>query len=90
MGMVLSAATILSVIAYIDASHAVHEDHKSHTGCIISLGQGPIYCKSGTQRINTKSSTESELVGLTDSASPVLWTRNFLIAQGYNLYASLV
>ena len=81
---------MLQVLAYIDASHAVHEDHKGHTGTIISLGRGPIYAKSGSQRINSKSSTESELIGLSDSASQVIWTRNFLLSQGYSVKASTV
>jgi hypothetical protein len=81
---------MLQVLAYIDASHAVHDDHKGHTGTIISLGRGPIYAKSGAQRINSKSSTESELIGLSDSASQVIWTRNFLVSQGYSVKASTV
>ena len=90
LGIVISATTMIQVLGYIDASHAVHEDHKGHTGCIISLGRGPIYAKSGSQRINSKSSTESELIGLSDSASQVLWTRNFLISQGYTVGPSAV
>ena len=90
LGIVLSATSILQVLAYIDASHAVHEDHKGHTGTIISIGRGPIYAKSGSQRINSKSSTESELIGLSDSASQVIWTRNFLLSQGYSVKASTV
>ena len=31
----------------------------------------------------TKSSTEAELVGLSDGLSQSLWLRNFLIGQGY-------
>ena len=31
----------------------------------------------------TKSSTEAELVGLSDGLSQALWLRNFLICQGY-------
>jgi hypothetical protein len=30
-----------------------------------------------------KSSTESELIGLSEGLPQVIWTRNFLIAQGY-------
>lgn len=89
-GIVLDAEKVLQVIAYIDASHAVHLDHKSHTGCVLSLGRGPIYVKSSSQKINTKSSTESELVGLSDSITQVIWTRNFLIEQGYDMGPSTV
>ena len=90
LGIVLEADKLLSVIAYIDASHAIHENHRGHTGTIISLGRGPVYIKSSSQKINTKSSTETELVGLSDSASQVIWTRNFLLEQGYNMGPALV
>jgi hypothetical protein len=73
------------VYAYIDASFGVHNDLKSHSGCVIGIGKGPIYAKSGTQRLNTKSSSEAELVALSDNANQVIWVRNFLIDQGYKM-----
>ena len=85
LGIILEADKILNIIAYIDASHAVHDNHRSHSGTIISLGKGPIYQKSSSQKINTKSSTESEIVALSDNSSQVIWTRNFLISQGYEV-----
>ena len=40
---------------------------KSHRRSVIGLGGGPVYAKSSSQKINTKSSTEAELVALSDS-----------------------
>lgn len=71
--------------AYVDASYGVHPDGRSHTGCMITLGSGPVYIKSVKQKINTKSSTESELVALSDSLGQILWSRYFLEGQQYNL-----
>jgi histone deacetylase 1/2 len=68
----------ISVKAYIDASYAVHDDCRSQTGCIISLGKGPIYTSSSKQKINTKSSTESEVVAIADKSSQVIWSREIL------------
>jgi hypothetical protein len=42
------------------------------------LGKATIYVKSGKQKIVTRSSTESELVGISDALSQVLWTREYL------------
>jgi hypothetical protein len=84
-GIVLEANKALAVYAWVDASYGVHADFKSHTGCVIGIGKGPIYAKSSTQKLNTKSSSEAELVGVSDSAGQVIWTRNFLIEQGYDL-----
>ena len=63
--------------------YAVHPDMKSHTGGNMSLGKGAIYGMSTRQKLNTKSSTEAELVGASDVMPQVLWTRYFLESQGY-------
>ena len=85
LGITLEANTIMEVLAYIDSSHGIHDDMRSHTGSVISLGSGPIYAKSSRQKINTKSSAEGELVGLSDSVGQVVWVRNFVIEQGYKI-----
>ena len=85
MGIILDIGENISILAYIDSSFGVHKDMRSHTGCVIGVGLGPVYAKSSAQKLNTKSSTEAELVGLSDSSNQVIWTRNFLINQGYNL-----
>ena len=89
-GIAIEANKALTVIAYVDASYAVHGDCKSHTGTVIGIGRGPIYCKSASQKLNTKSSTEAELVGLSDSTAQIIWTRNFLIEQGYKVDAATI
>ena len=83
LGINLEASKNVSIISYVDASYGVHDDLKSHTGFTVGIGKGPISSKSSTQKINTKSSTEAELVGISDSIGHVIWLRNFLICQGY-------
>ena len=68
---------------WVNASFATHSDMRSHTGGIMSLGKVAICASSKRQRINTKSSTEAELVGVNDVLPRILWTRYFLEAQGY-------
>ena len=52
----------------------------------MSLGHGTIHCKSSAkQKLNTKSSAESELVGMSDYLPYNLWTKMFLSEQGYQL-----
>ena len=75
----------MHVTSYIDASYGVQMNKKSHTGSIITLGKGAIYSKSSTQKLNTMSSTEAELVAVTEASCRVLWTRNFPLEQGYQL-----
>jgi len=85
MGIVLKGSEGFRVMAYVDASFAVHGDMKSHTGGILTLGSGPVYICSKRQSLNTKSSTESELVGISDILPQIIWVRDFLIAQGYDM-----
>ena len=75
---------------WIDAAFAVHNDMRSQTGATMSLGKGSAYSMSTRQRLNTKSSTEAELVGMDDAMPMVLWTRYFLEAQGYEVTSNKV
>ena len=67
MGMILEPEKDIAVLVYADASYGVHADGKSHTGLSITLGRGGVFVRSAKQKIVTKSSTEAELVGLSDS-----------------------
>ena len=40
--------------------------------------------------MNTRSSTEAELVGANKTVGPMLWTLLFLKEQGYNLKTSIL
>ena len=85
------AADDLHVVKwYVDASFAVHPDFKSHTGATMTYGKGAPMTRSRKQKLNTRSSTEAELVGLSDSANQGLFIRTFLIAQGYQMPAMTI
>ncbi len=70
---------------YMDAAFAVHPNMRGHSGGALTLGIGFPMSSSSKQKLNTQSSTESELVGVDDLMSLILWSRNFLQAQGYLL-----
>ena len=75
---------------YIDAAFAVHNDMKSHTRVAMTLGRGAGYTDSNKQNLNTRSSTEVELVGLDDEMLQVIWTRKFIQAQGYKVADNII
>ena len=75
---------------WIDASFGVHPDLRSHTGATMSLGKGSVYSISRKQKLNTRSSTEAELVGVDDGITLVLWTRLFLLSQGFAVSDNVV
>ena len=60
------------VVWSIDASFAVHPDMKSHSGMTMTMGKGAITLLSRKQKLNTRSSTEAELVAVDDCMSQVL------------------
>jgi len=62
----------------------------SQTGATLSLGRGSPFSMSVHQKINTKSSTKAELVGVSDTLSIVLWTRNFLLEQGFTVKDNMI
>jgi hypothetical protein len=63
---------------------------KSHTGGCLFFGKGAIIGKSNKQKLNTKSSTEAELVGCSDYIPYAIYTRLFLQKQGYDIKPSVV
>jgi hypothetical protein len=83
--LTLGADDITRMMTWVDASYAVHRDMKSHTGGLVSFGTGAVMSKSSKQKLNTKSSTESELVGASDYLPQPIWGKKFLEAQGYTL-----
>jgi hypothetical protein len=75
---------------WVDGSFAVHPDMRSHTGGTMSLGKGSPINTSTRQKLNTKSSTEAELVAVDDVMPQILWSRSFLKAQGYKVSDNVV
>jgi hypothetical protein len=75
---------------HVDASFAVHKDMKSHTGMTLTMGRGAATSNSAKQKLNTRSSTEAELVGVDDEISAVIWTRHFLLSQGFEVKDNLL
>ena len=63
---------------------------KSHTGVFTTLGRGAVYTKSTTQKINTTSSCEAELVAVSKGLQQSLWARSFMTYQGLSMPPLLV
>ena len=85
------AADDLHVIKWlVDTSFAVHPDFKSHSGGCMTYGTGTPISGSRKQKLNTRSSTESELVGADDFMTPILWTKLFLEEQGIKIQENIL
>ena len=75
---------------WVDATYATHPDMKGNTGATFTMGHGSIYSNSLKQKLVARSSTEAELVGVHDILPQILWTRNFLMSQGYPVQKNIV
>jgi hypothetical protein len=56
----------------------------------MSMGRGTIHCRSSKQKLNTKSSTEAEIVGMSDYIPYNIWLANFMKGQGYEIKNNVV
>ena len=90
MPLTLEASSMGTISWWVDASFGVHPNMRSHPGATMSLGKGSPINLSTKQKINTRSSTEAELVGVNDAMGLILWTRKFIEAQGYTVNDNVV
>ena len=60
---VIGADDLHKMLTFVDSAHAVHPNMRGHTGGMTTFGIGTIDQKSGKQKMNTRSSTETEVVG---------------------------
>jgi hypothetical protein len=90
MPLVLSVDLLTLSQWWVDAAYAVHHNCRGHTGAGMSFRQGMAMSYSWKHKINTKSSTEAEIVGVDDSLGYILWACYFMIEQGYDMDALLL
>ena len=88
--LALRIGPLIEVRVYVDASSGAYCDMKSVTGVVIQIGKATVYVKSSKQKIVTKSSTEAELIRVSDALSQVLWTRELLIHHGISIGPAVV
>ncbi len=70
---------------WVDASYGTHSDLKGHTGMMMSLGEGATMSFSRGQKLNARSSTIAELIGIDDTIPDIIWGKYFTKRQGYTV-----
>jgi len=63
-----------------DGSYVTHEDMKGQSDAVLIGGNCTVLFRSNKQKINTRSSTKSELIAVDDALPSIQWARN-----GYDL-----
>ena len=86
----IRADNLMTLFTWIDAAYAVHGNMRSHTGGAISMGLGILHAKSSKQKLNTKSSTEAEVVGVSEYLPFNLHFVMFLREQGYTIKENIL
>jgi hypothetical protein len=88
--LVLGADNNGLLMWYVDALFAVHPKMCGHTGGGLTMGRGFPISVLAKQKLNTRSSTESVLVGANDMMPIICWTCYFLLSQGYGIIENLL
>ena len=78
---IIGADDLLKMQTLIDPSHAVHEDTKGHTGGTITFGTGVVSVKSSKQKMNSRSSNETEVIGNSEYLPFNIWFQYFMESQ---------
>ena len=90
LNLTIEAFTVSVIHWWADASFAVHEDFKSHTGATMTMGKG---CPINASLRNKKSTHEVLLrqnLGINDAMAMISWVRLFLQAQGFTVTDNVV
>jgi hypothetical protein len=88
--LILSANGSGVLMWYVNASFVGHPNMCSHTGGGLTMGRGFHIVSSTKQKLNTRSFTESELVGVDNMMPIIVWSCYFLMAQGYGVTQHLL
>lgn len=75
---------------WVDAAFAAHPNMRNQTGGAMSMGWGILHGKSSKQKLNTKSSTKCELVGVSKYLPNNIWLLNFMEHQGYPISQNIL
>ena len=82
---IVGAKDIRTLLTWIDAAYAVYPNMRGQTGGTMSFGTGVIHGRSSKQKLNAKSSTEAEIIGVSEYVPFHTWVKNFLKCQGYDV-----
>ena len=78
MPLIMMVEKINIIKCWVDASYDIHTDYRSHIGATISLGWVSLSSMSKRQKINSRISTEAELIGADNVIPGFQWSRYFI------------
>jgi hypothetical protein len=69
--LVISCEELKNLTWYIDGSYAVYDDMKGQSGSLLMIGKNAVLSRLNKQKVNTRSSTETELIAVDDTLPTV-------------------
>ena len=75
---IMGADSLRDPYVWVNTSCVIHSNMRGHTGGLMSVGLGTIHNKSLKQKLNTRSTIEFELVGVSEYLPYDLLQVNFL------------
>ena len=90
MPLILGANGTVMLKWYVDGSYGVHPNMQGHSGGGLTTRKGFPVTASNKHKLNTRSSTESEVVGVDHFMPGILWTRNFMKAEDYDVVKNII
>jgi hypothetical protein len=75
---------------WLDVSFTVHTNMRGHSRGGLSLGGGFPIVRSNKQELNTRRSTETEIMGADDFVPAIYWRQYFMNAQGYGINGNVL
>jgi len=83
MARIIGGGDLQSMMTWVDASYGTHHGIRGHTGGVISMGTGAVASKCSKQKLNAKSSTETEVISASNFLPWAVWTTRFMEMQGH-------
>ena len=81
----IGADCLTKMQSFVDSSHAVHHDMHGHTGRAITFGTGILSPSASKQKMNSRSTNETEVIGNSEYLPKMIWHEYFFESQGYKL-----
>ena len=88
--LTLEADYTNNLTRYIALALEVHANMKIHTGSVFTMGKEEIISCSTTQKVNSQSSTESELIDVYNKIAKVLWMNRFMEYQVFSVKLNII
>ena len=80
---VIGDDNLYEVLPYVDASYDTHNYMRGHTGGCMTFGWWLIHARFSKHKLNTKISTESEVVGARIYSPFIIWLDMYMEHQCY-------